>query len=57
MPDHSSGHRALSRLLARYLLVLGLAAGTLLATATAASAEGTCIDVYRNGYGTTVCTP
>jgi hypothetical protein len=38
-------------------MVLGLATGTLLASALPASAEGWCVDVYQNGYGTTVCTP
>jgi hypothetical protein len=38
-------------------MVLGLAVGTLLATAGPASADPKCVDVYKNGYGTTVCTP
>jgi hypothetical protein len=38
-------------------MVLGLAAGTLLATAGAASADPKCVVVYQNGVGTTVCTP
>jgi hypothetical protein len=38
-------------------MVLGLAAGTLLATAGAASADPTCVDVYQHGYGTTICKP
>ena len=38
-------------------MVLGLAAGTLLATAGPASAGGKCVYVYQDGYGTTICTP
>ena len=38
-------------------MVLGLAAGTLLATAGPASAGGKCVYAYHNGYGTTICTP
>ena len=38
-------------------MVLGLAAGTLLATAGPAAADGKCIYVYQDGVGTTVCTP
>jgi hypothetical protein len=38
-------------------MVLGLAAGTLLAAAAPASAGGKCVDVYRDGWGTTICTP
>ncbi|MEY2421960.1 MAG: hypothetical protein QOI95_2027 [Acidimicrobiaceae bacterium] len=57
MSNDRSGHRTLPRLVARLLLVLGLTAGTLLAAASPASADGTCVDVYKNGYGTTVCTP
>jgi hypothetical protein len=49
-------HRTLSRFVTRLLMVLGLAAGTLLVAAGPAAA-GSCIDVYQNGYGTTVCTP
>jgi hypothetical protein len=39
-------------------MVLGLAAGTLLATAGPASADGKCVDIYpSDGWGTTICTP
>jgi hypothetical protein len=56
MPSRSSGHLSLPQFVARLLMVLGLAAGTLLVAAGPASA-GSCFDVYQNGYGTTVCTP
>jgi len=38
-------------------MVLGLTAGTLLAAASPASADPQCVEVYKNGVGTTVCTP
>jgi hypothetical protein len=57
MPSRSSGHLSLPQFVARLLMVLGLAAGTLLVSANPASAGGKCVDVYQNGYGTTVCTP
>jgi hypothetical protein len=57
MASYPSGHRTLPRLVAGLLMVLGLAVGTLLATASPASATGKCVDVYQGGYGTTVCTP
>ena len=50
-------HRTFPRWVTRLLMVLGLAAGTLLATAGPASADGKCVDVYRDGVGTTLCTP
>ena len=49
-------HRDPSSILVRLLLVLGLTAGALLASAQTASA-GTCYEAYYAGYGTTVCTP
>ena len=55
MRSISDGHRSPPRIVTKLLLVLGLAAGTLLATAGTASAK--CVDAYVDQYGTTVCTP
>jgi hypothetical protein len=57
MPSRNDRHRTFPQLVTRLLMVLGLAAGTLLVAADAASADPTCFDVYRGPYGTTVCTP
>ena len=57
MRSVSDGHRSLPRIVTKLLMVLGLAVGTLLATASPASA-GKCVDVYpSDNWGTTVCTP
>jgi hypothetical protein len=57
MRSVSKGHRTPLRFATKLLMVLGLSAGTLLAAAAPASAEGQCFYVYQNGVGTTVCTP
>ena len=53
----NSGHSTPLKVATKLLMVLGLTAGTLLATASPASAEGQCFYVYQAGYGTLVCTP
>ena len=55
MPN-SRTHHDLSRLLVRLVLVLAVCASGLLAHAAPASASE-CVYLYRNGVGTTVCTP
>jgi hypothetical protein len=58
MPSRNNRHRHLPQFVPRLLLVLGLIAGTLLASAGAASAEGYCVYVYpQDSWGTTICTP
>jgi hypothetical protein len=57
MRSISNGHRSLPRIVTKLLMVLGLAAGTLLAVASPASAGGRCVDAYVDDWGTTVCTP
>ena len=58
MPSLDSGHLTPLRIVTKLLMVLGLAAGTLLVSAHPASADPKCVDVYpRDGWGTTVCTP
>jgi len=50
-------HRTLSRFGHQLLLVLGLAAGTLLVAAGPGPQPASCVDVYQNGYGTTCAPP